>query len=139
MSRSEIMLVREKIRILRKKKGLKASELGELLGVNQATISRYENGYVRVIPKDKLSKMCNVFNCDMMDIINDDPAYFQLYKKDIKTENDFQMISQEDKDLLEWFHNLSHEQKTIFHNCISQNTDKQKYTFIMCGAVPFST
>ena len=59
------MLVREKIRILRKKKGLKASELGELLGVNQATISRYENGYVKVIPQDKLSKMCNVFNCDI--------------------------------------------------------------------------
>lgn len=138
MSRSEIMLVREKIKLIRKKKGLRASELGKLIGVTQTTISRYENGYIRVIPQDKLEQICNALDCDMMDIINDDPAYSFFYKKDNKADNGYQMISQEDKDILEWFHSLPYDQKTIFHKCISQNKDNA-YTFIMCGTAPFST
>lgn len=132
-----MMLVREKIRILRKKNGLNTTELGELLGVNQTTISRYENGYVRIIPRDKLEQMCSVFNCDIMDIISNDPTYSALYKDESKTAETSQVVSQEDNDLLEWFHSLPYEQKTAFQACISNTKrNNDSYAFILCGIAP---
>ncbi|NHM28886.1 MULTISPECIES: helix-turn-helix domain-containing protein [Desulfofundulus] len=53
------MNVGERIRELRKRYGLTASELGELLGVSQAQVSRYEKGQ-NEIPLSTLERFCTI-------------------------------------------------------------------------------
>ena len=51
-----------RIKKLRKEKGVSQSELGRLLGIKNTQISNYEKG-VSVPPSDTLSMMADIFNC----------------------------------------------------------------------------
>ncbi len=59
--------VGSKIREYRKKKGMTQAELGEKLGVNQNTISGYENGE-REVGYDNLFKIVKLFGISIDDL-----------------------------------------------------------------------
>lgn len=52
----------ERIKKLRKEKGLTQQELGEMLGVQKSAIAKYENGRVPNLKKETISKLADIFN-----------------------------------------------------------------------------
>ncbi len=61
----------DKLLGLRKKNGLSQEELAEKLGVSRQSVSKWEsnNAYPET---DKIVQICNIFNCSMDDLINDE-------------------------------------------------------------------
>ena len=53
-----------RIRELRKCRGISQSELGEAIGLNHSTIAKYELGS-RSVNIDTIRKMCDYFGCSM--------------------------------------------------------------------------
>ena len=60
----------DKLICLRKRKGMNQEELAEQLGVSRQSVSKWEsnNSYPET---DKIVQICNIFNCSMDDLIND--------------------------------------------------------------------
>lgn len=114
------MLVKDKIRELRRLRGLSAKQLGELIGVTQPTITRYENGYVRVIPEDAIEKMAEVFSCTKEDIIGGDGAYVSMLPEDKKA--GFYNRTDEDNIVLDWFHGLTRDAREHFLKYVAFDT-----------------
>lgn len=56
---------------LRKKVGMSQNELGEILGVSQQTISKYENADINV-PADILAKMAKLFKIPIEHILSNE-------------------------------------------------------------------
>jgi len=52
----------ERIKNLRIKKGCTLEEVGKFIGVNRATVQRYESGIIPGIPSDKIELLANFFN-----------------------------------------------------------------------------
>jgi transcriptional regulator with XRE-family HTH domain len=103
------MLVKDKILYERKKKGISASKLGEMIGSCQATISKYETGSIKVIPSNVLKEIVKCLECDFDEFVSDDPKYCMLASKSIESN----ALSEEDKSLIAWFHNLPEELQGI--------------------------
>ena len=60
----------EKLMQLRKKQGLSQEELAEKLGVSRQSVSKWESN--NTYPEtDKIVQICNIFDCSMDDLIND--------------------------------------------------------------------
>ena len=60
----------DKLITLRKKKGLSQEELAEKLGVSRQSVSKWESN--NTYPEtDKIVQICNIFECTMDDLIND--------------------------------------------------------------------
>lgn len=60
----------DKLILLRKKNGLSQEELAEKLGVSRQSVSKWESN--NTYPEtDKIVQICNIFNCSMDDLIND--------------------------------------------------------------------
>ena len=51
----------ERIKKLRKEKGMTQQELGELLGVQKSAIAKYENGRVPNLKKETITKLADIF------------------------------------------------------------------------------
>ena len=51
------MKVNENIKFIRKQKGITSIELAEQIGVDQSTIARYENGGIKYIQPEMLTKI----------------------------------------------------------------------------------
>lgn len=54
-------LMGNRIKELRKKKGITMEELGNIIGVQRAAIMKYEKGYVENIKRSSIEKMANYF------------------------------------------------------------------------------
>ena len=52
----------ERIKKLRKEKGLTQQQLGEMLGVQKSAIAKYENGRVPNLKKETISRLAEIFN-----------------------------------------------------------------------------
>ena len=80
----DVLEVRQVNRIaeLRKKIGLSQSALGEILGVSQQTISKYEKSDLNV-PADILAKMCRVFKVSIEYILRNE---LNEKEEDVKSE-----------------------------------------------------
>lgn len=50
-------MLSEKIKILRKSKGMSLEQLAELIGTSRQTVHRYENGIITNIPHDKIEAL----------------------------------------------------------------------------------
>lgn len=55
------MTIGDKIKLLRKSKGMTQSELGEHLGVKKNAVSKWECGRVEDIPAGKIKMMAEIF------------------------------------------------------------------------------
>ena len=64
-------MIWKNIRDLRKSAGLTQAALAERLGMNRATISKYETGDI-CPPIPIIRKLCNIFGCDFHDIVQED-------------------------------------------------------------------
>ena len=66
----------ERIKKLRKEKGLTQQQLGEMLGVQKSAIAKYENGRVPNLKKETLSRLAEIFNVTPNYLLGiDEPAY----------------------------------------------------------------
>ena len=64
----------DKLIALRKKKGLSQEELAEKLSVSRQSVSKWESN--NTYPEtDKIVQICNIFECTMDDLINDNITY----------------------------------------------------------------
>ena len=61
----------ERIRELRKEKGVTQEELGKIIGVRQSAIRKYESGMVENIPRISIQKMADFFDVS--------PAYLMCF------------------------------------------------------------
>ena len=67
----------QKLSNLLTSKGILQSDLAEILGVSESTISNIVNDKYD-IKKDTLVKICNTLNVDMYEMLKDDPKYSYL-------------------------------------------------------------
>ena len=86
------MTIGEKIKQLRKNKGLTQSELGDLLGVKKAAVQKYESNQVQNLKQAVIKKLCEVFDKTPSYFIFDD--FDSELEKELKTELEFIQIVQ---------------------------------------------
>ena len=84
------MTIGEKIKQLRKNKGLTQSELGDLLGVKKAAVQKYESGQVQNLKQAVIKKLCEIFDKTPSYFIFDD--FDSELEKELKTELEFIQI-----------------------------------------------
>ena len=79
----------DKLILLRKKKGMNQEELAEKLGVSRQSVSKWEsnNSYPET---DKIVQICNIFNCSMDDLINDNITNIDEIQR--KDKNNFSVV-----------------------------------------------
>lgn len=65
------MKTSEKIKMLRKDKGLSQTELGNMIGVQKSAISKYEKGIVVNIKKDTLDKLAEALEVSPAELLDD--------------------------------------------------------------------
>ena len=56
--------INERIKEMRKKKGLTLLEVAEYLGVQEATVQRYESGNIKNLKHETICKLAELFGCD---------------------------------------------------------------------------
>lgn len=79
----------DKLIALRKKKGLSQEELAEKLGVSRQSVSKWESN--NTYPEtDKIVQICNIFECTMDDLINDNIT--DITKIERKNKNNINVI-----------------------------------------------
>lgn len=101
------MQVKDRIKEVRISSGLTTSQLADAIGVTQATISRYENGYVRRIPVDMLKKIAEACHCQLESLVVEDAQYAHLIGKgNDDLENN---MDEDEKLILNWYHRQSRE------------------------------
>ena len=66
------MTTGDKIKLLRKSKGMTQSELGERLGVKKNAVSKWECGRVEDIPAGKIKMMAEIFEVPTSYLIDDE-------------------------------------------------------------------
>lgn len=57
------MAISDRIKKMRKSKGLTLEDAGKLIGVSKQTLYKYENGIITNIPSDKIENMSSVYGC----------------------------------------------------------------------------
>ncbi len=69
------MKIGERIKELRKARGLSAEEVAERLGVSLSTLYRYENSSISKVPIDVIEKLCAILGVTMGELMgNGAPA-----------------------------------------------------------------
>lgn len=56
--------INDRIKEMRKKKGLTLLEVAEYLGVQEATVQRYESGNIKNLKHETICKLAELFGCD---------------------------------------------------------------------------
>ena len=87
----------DKIKALRLERGMTLEELGTLVGVGKSTVRKWETGAIANMGRDKIEKLCAVFDVS--------PDYL------IKKQSSDAGISDYDKRFLSWFHSLPEEKR----------------------------
>lgn len=86
----------ERIRSLRKEKGVTQEELGRLIGVQGAAIRKYENSMVENIPRSSIQKMADFFEVSPEYLLcfseNDFPSGTAVFSKNLNIAMDTQKI-----------------------------------------------
>lgn len=87
------MSVGQNIRIKRKEKEITTTRLAKMIGVDQSTIVRYENGDVRRISEDQLVKISDALECSVSELTGDTTS---TKSKKVSSK----MFSQEEQELI---------------------------------------
>ena len=105
------MLVKDKIHVQRMKLKMSMAQLAEQAGVNKGSISRYENGYGKIIPAEVLHRIADALKMPFEELIQGDPKYTFMSENVVADKQE--TLSVEDRQLLTWFHGLSPEVQGI--------------------------
>lgn len=80
------MKTSEKIKLLRKQKGLTQTELGQLIGVQNSAIAKYEKGRVVNLKRDTLEKLAKALDVSPAELLDDVAEnYFSNVEQYIKS------------------------------------------------------
>lgn len=90
----------ERIRELRKEKGVTQEELGKLIGVQRSAIRKYESGMVENIPRSSIQKMADFFGVS--------PEYLLCF-----SENQSKTLSEKESRLLKAYNEHPEMQHAI--------------------------
>ena len=108
------MSVGQNIKIKRKEKNITTTQLAKMIGVDQSTIVRYENGGVRRVSDEQLQKICDALDCSVIELTGAESEISSLKKKKISSK----MFSQEEQDLIFKYRQLpASAQKIIKEIC----------------------
>lgn len=94
----------DRIKEMRKKKGLTLLEVAEYLGVQEATVQRYESGNIKNLKHETICKLADLFGCD--------PRYLMGWTEDNSGTNS-STITDEEKMLLELFRRVPVESQKM--------------------------
>ena len=72
-------MVANKLKELRKKKGLTLEYIAEQLNTSKQTIHRYENGIISNIPHEKIEKLASILNVSPSELMGWDDGIFSVY------------------------------------------------------------
>ena len=100
------MSVGSNIRKYRKLAGLSGAQLGEIIGISQSNLVRYENGGVKTISQTMLERIASALSCSVEDLTAGDYNYQSKTKKRRKP-------SEDDYLLLEQYHALDPDLRNI--------------------------
>ncbi len=64
--------ISKKLKKYRKRNNLSVDYVSEKIGINRATIYRYESGEIKNIPYNHLLSLCELYNVDIRDFIEQD-------------------------------------------------------------------
>lgn len=94
----------DRIKEMRKKKGLTLLEVAEYLGVKEATVQRYESGSIKNLKHETICKLADLFGCD--------PRYLMGWTENAP-ESYEPTITDEEKMLLELFRRVPAENQQM--------------------------
>ena len=94
----------ERIKMMRKIKGLTLLEVAEYLGVQEATVQRYESGNIKNLKHETICKLADLFGCD--------PQYLVGWTKN-NPENYNSTITDEEKMLLDLFRRVPEDSQQM--------------------------
>lgn len=100
------MTVGENIMRFRKKAGITSRELAACVGVNPATMSRYEHGQISAIPPEMIGKIADVLGITAEQLTAGDSSYSYMNEPEKKK---ISSRKKEEKELLKGFYGLSPE------------------------------
>lgn len=115
------MTTGDKIKLLRKSKGMTQSELGERLGVKKNAVSKWECGRVEDIPAGKIKMMAEIFEVPTSYLIDDE----ETTKKQLAISSELHLPE-----------NLSDDKLRAIQFILSHNDDEIK-RFMAVGDVMF--
>ncbi len=69
--------ISKKLKEYRKRNNLSVDYVSEKIGINRATIYRYETGEIKNIPYNHLLSLCELYNVDIHDFIEQDSANYE--------------------------------------------------------------
>jgi len=108
------MSVGQNIKIKRKEKNITTTQLAKMIGMDQSTIVRYENGGVRRIPDEQLQKICVALDCTVIELTGAESKKSSGKKKKVSSK----MFSQEEQNLILKYRQLpASAQKIIKEIC----------------------
>lgn len=96
--------VNDRIKEMRKRKGLTLLEVAEYLGVQEATVQRYESGNIKNLKHETICKLAELFGCD--------PQYLLGWSEN-NAETFEATITEEEKMLLELFRRVPDESQKM--------------------------
>lgn len=113
-SEDSYMSVGQNIKIKRKEKNITTTQLAKMIGVDQSTIVRYENGGVRRVSDEQLQKICDALDCSVIELTGTESEKTSAKKKKVSSK----MFSQEEQDLIFKYRRLpASAQKIIKEIC----------------------
>lgn len=74
----------ERIKKLRKEKGLTQQQLGELLGVQKSAIAKYENNRVSNLKRETISKLADIFNVSINYLLGIEDNSQEMFSRNIR-------------------------------------------------------
>ena len=86
------MTVGSNIKKYRRKAGVSGAQLGEMIGISQSNIARYENGGVKFISVEILEKIAAALSCKVTDLTAGDERYDNKTKRKRKPSDDDSLI-----------------------------------------------
>lgn len=73
-------ILNDRIKDMRKRRNKTLKEVAEAIGVQEATLQRYESGLIKNIPHDKITAIAEYLNCS--------PAYLMGWSSESKEESE---------------------------------------------------
>ena len=100
------MSVGSNIRKYRRMAGISGAQLGDMIGISQSNVARYENGGVKFISVETLDKIAAALSCKVSDLTAGDDRDENKTKKKRKSSDDDSLV-------LEQYHALDPDLRNI--------------------------